>query len=294
LPGTPFNQLPDAVAFGPEDARLMDSHWDEAVEWARRHVSAQDVIPPPPKEHLRPLGRYVAGMLGNMRVRQVGGKAFSIFRRREWEIPGWLGSAEALRQAKLMLRMGKVPAWTAWALRNRPDATVVHIVRHPAAYLHAWRGRWAGSRDLDQVASANRQRLMNVARIHPRWAERIGDVTHIPALEAELWFWRYATETIHDAGTESGRYELVKDEAMVIDPIGTSRRLYFACGLPWEEGLERYLAHKAEHWKRHTVRHSELLDEEMEKAIARVMAGSPMERWWDGLEVVSLFTYVFR
>lgn len=294
LPGTPFKQLPDSIAFGADEARLMEQHWDAAVEWSRGHVSAQDVLPPRPKSHLRPLGRYVAGVLGNRHVRNLGGKALAVFRRREWAIPAWLGRLEAVRQATLMLRMGKVPAWTVWALQHRPQAGVMHIVRHPVAYLHAWRGRWASHKDLDQVSAANRERLVRIGRVHPEWAERFGRISDASALETELWFWRYATETIHEAGVETGRYALVKDEEIVTDPIGTTRWLYAACGLPWEADLDRYLTRKSQQWRRHTARLSDLMDEEIVGAMARVMRGSTIEHLWDGLEVVSLHTYAFR
>ena len=114
------------------------------------------------------------------------------------------------------------------------------------------------------------------------------------AAEAELWFWRYSTETIHEAGTRSNHYHLIKDEDVVRDPTTVAKRLFDFCDLEWSEELDPYIIKKAMHWQAHTMCWPDGADPVVIDLLDRVLSGSKMADWWSSRETVSLFRYAYK
>ena len=117
--------------------------------------------------------------------------------------PGWLADLEAMRSALTVIKINQSPAFASWVLRERPHQRVIHIVRHPGAYLHSWSSRFLSRNDGEAVRRDNLARLRIVASANPEWGERFGDPERLSTEESELWFWLYAVETIHAAGDGS-------------------------------------------------------------------------------------------
>ena len=100
----------------------------------------------------------------------------------------------------------------------------------------------------------------------------------------ELWYWRYASETIHDAGSGDPRYQLVRYEELTRNPIEISRSIFQCCGLEWNAAIEqsiRELSVKSEAiasaWRTR-------LNADQVAAVEEVLGESPMQDWWDDLE----------
>ena len=179
-----------------------------------------------------------------------------------------------------------------WLLRHRPEARVVNVVRHPAAFLHSHIGRWLAKADPEENARLNRARLHNIAGVDPHWSAHFGEIDDMSAVESELWYWRYVYETIHAAGRDNPRYLLVRDEDIVADPLGTAKRLYQFTGLDWCAAAQTYLERMAAHWQGHTAPWRQLIEHEHIELVERILAGSEIQTWWEPQQVVSKFDYV--
>ena len=291
-----FKGLPSEHAFVAADEDVMDARWDAAITWISERFSLEekDGLPVPPKRYLRPtMRRLFMSVVTPKRMRSILTRVVPMLRQPDWRLPDWLGDLRQLKQAILAVRMGQVPAWTAWVLRNRPEATVVHVARHPAAYLHAWWGRFGRHQDQAVLTRQNRDRLRKVADVHPEWSDRFGDIDRLTSVEAELWFWSYSTLTTHEAGEGRERYDLVRDEEVVEDPVAVARRTYARCGLEWTPEIEELVARKAVNWQRRTAVARDLLDDELSYLVERVLRGTVMHGWWSMDQTVSLFDYHF-
>lgn len=281
IDGSPLKALPNPNVAGMEDAAIA-AGWDAAVRWTSTHMGERDHSIPGPKEHVHELGRRLGlARAVNRRTRAALRTILPGLRGGEWELPGWLGSKEKLAQAMAVLKFVQAPAWAVWAMEHRPQARVLHIVRHPGGFLNSWRNRWLGRNEGELVRQLNRARLDAVRRAAPEWGDRFGDVERMSVVESELWYWRYASETIHAAGEQSSRYQLVVYERLVGGVMETAQRLYAFCGLPWDERIAKGIgamsgesASIAKTWQ------SKVTPEDVE-AVNRVMAGSTMEHWWE-------------
>jgi len=100
--------------------------------------------------------------------------------------------------------------------------------------------------------------------------------------ESELWYWRYSTETIHQAGAKSGRYHLVIYEQLVTDTIGTTRRLYQECGLAWCNGIQKAIRTRASGSASIAAAWRTSLSAADLELVARILKGSRMQNWWEG------------
>ena len=277
----------------PADEGDLANQWDAAVEWSAARYSINDLLPPPPKSHLYSLPRALRlwRILRSRLARRALGSVFPAFRGEEWQLPRWLGDRTALRDARLVLKQNQVPAWAAWNLRHRPNATVIHVVRHPGGFLRAWQQRYLARRDASEMVEAGRARLRRIAKIEPEWAERFGNLDVMTVEETELWFWRYTCETIHGSGANNSRYLLVKDEDLVDDPTDSARRMFDMCELPWNERVEAWIAEQGESWRGEIRPWQHLHNSRLVSMVERVLQDSPLRDWWAPSQGVSSCTY---
>ena len=133
---------------------------------------------------------------------------------------------------------------------------------------------------LDAVATANQDRLRDVIGEQPEWADRFGQIEQMSALEAELWYWRYATEIIHTAGNDNRNYVAVVYEQLAAEPIPVLQACFAKCGLAWSPEIEQAAAVACRHSRQIADRWRERLAPELCERIAEVLADSPMNAWW--------------
>lgn len=293
-PASPFGKLPGQLIVGDDDHEALEAGWDAAVDHLRDRLSRYDHMPPPAKAYLPAWPRRVGlwRVVSTPRARRLFGTLMPALRGLDWPLPWWLGDRARMRSVPLVMKMNKVPGWAAWVLGHRPEARIVHVVRHPAGFLNAWLGRFYTGANHEAVERANRQRLGLIAQRDARWTETFGDLEHMSAPESELWFWRYATETVYEAGRAAAGYLLVTDESVVRDPIGAAGAVYEHVGLEMPGRVRRWIDHKADEWSRHTRRWREMLDDDHVRLVERVLADSGMSDWWGDDERVSDYSYV--
>lgn len=282
VPGSPLAKLPCPDIYLPCQADL-ESCWDEAISWTAARVGERDHPVRAQKRHIRRLCSRVGipRLLMRRKLRRLLSLPLPSLRRPEWLMPRWLCHSDKLERAMPVLKLVQVPGWAAWVLKKRPLARVIHIVRHPGGFLNSWWHRYLADKHYERVQAANRRRLEKVIQADSSWAPIFGDLRNMSAEEAELLYWRYAAETIHQAGIGSPRYELVAYEKLVTDTVGIAKRLYDSCGLPWRRSIESAIQTRlsgsmviANAWK--TKLNGEHLD-----LVGRVLAGSTMQNWWE-------------
>jgi len=281
-PESPMAKLPSRFVQRDEIDGL-DSGWDEAIAWSARHMGAGDQRIPVAKRHLHRLSCRLglASALYYGKTRRLLALVTPGLRRKEWAVPFWLGKNESLASALPVLRTSQVPGWVCWALAHRPEARVLHIVRHPGGFLNSWRNRYLKNLDPGEVRVANLARLRDVAQADAAWAAKFGDVERLSLEESELWYWRYATEEIHRAGAGRESYRLVVYESLVADTVSLARTLYAFCGVDWSAAIAAHIARGTRQsqqiagaWRtRCSAGDAALID--------RILADSPMHAWWD-------------
>lgn len=296
LAGSPFRQLRTGVrawVLGEEERRMFAAEWNYARDWTRERVGDRDRLPPPPKHHIYSAARRLGlvHLLSSRSVRRYLRTVWPGLSGDEWLLPRSIGRRDALANASLVIKLNQFPSLVQWILEERPSVKVVHIVRHPAGFLRSWWERHYCNHDPDRILQDNQHRLRVIAEREDAWAASFGDIGRMCAAEAELWFWRYATESCHRAGCGSGQYMLVLDEDIASAPVGVARRLYTACGLEWTQYVEASIAVLAEHWRSRMTPWRNLLERGQMEIVQRVLNGSPMEAWWDDQQLVSRTDY---
>ncbi len=201
-------------------------------------------------------------------------------RRGEWPVPPWLMNRQRLREALLVMKLAQVPGWAQWVLENRPDSHVVHIVRHPGGFLNSWRRRYLAGKDEALVRSKNNARLARILDLHPAWNDRLGPIDKMTVDESELWYWCYASETIHNAGAERPNYTIVTYEQLAADPVAGARRLYRRCELEWNAELERQVRSNSGGSSAISAAWRTLLDNQQNDMVEHVLQGSSLRSLW--------------
>ena len=281
LESSPIARLPSPVVLTDAAAAELERDWDAALRWTATRMGRRDLPIPGPKDHVYELGRRLGlARTVNSLPRRYLAKLLPSLRPSEWRIPFWVGSEAALGRAVVIFKMLQVPAWAAWVLARRPETNVVHIVRHPGGFLNSWRNRHLGVHDPDDVLRANRDRLDAIRTAHPEWAERFGDIDAMAVGESELWYWRYATETIHAAGAGKPQYHRVLYENLAADPVATGRPIFDFCGLEWDDRIARRVRSRSTESASIAAAWRTKLPQEELAHVDRVLAGSPMQRWW--------------
>lgn len=261
----------------------LEAKWDDAVRWASTRLGERDSWIGSEKQHVYEFSRRLGlpRILERRRLRSLMALFLPSLRGSEWLMPRWMGSRIALEKALPVLKCVQVPGWAAWVSTNRASAQVLHIVRHPGGFLNSWRNRYLALHDSEAVSDANRARLKVVMEAAPSWARLLRHVDRMSVEESELWYWRYACETIHNAGVASPNYELIIYERLVADPVGMSRRIYDVCGLLWDDRIENACRRTSSDSKRISDSWRSHLSEEQSSLVTRILEGSLMQRWWD-------------
>ena len=282
--GSALSELPSGRAWNPDLSATLEHRWDEAVGRTSWSFGIRDQDITAYKDHFS----RAAQRLGLVRVarskwlRGVTALAMPSVQRVEWPIPGFIVNSRRHDSFLPVHKLNRVPGWIVWALANRPQAHVVHIVRHPGGYLNSLTKRLWSAHDMRKVESDNRERLAEIATFDPSWADRFGDLAALSPVETELWYWRYASETIHQAGVGNPRYQIVKYEELTRNPIGVSRSVYQGCGLAWNAAIERGIEQMSTESQAIAAAWRDRLDAHQVAAVERVLHDSLMRDWWDG------------
>lgn len=291
-----IREFPRGWAIPPGEERLLEEGWDAAVAWSAARQGDRDFLPPPRKHHLHEAVR-AAGLLkplASRTLRRWMGLLTPALGQEEWELPRWAGSRERLSGAIPVLKFNQSSGLIAWVLANRPRVKVVHIVRHPAGCLNSWRKRHLAQHPTDFVFENNRERLRSVAAIDPEAARQFGDIESLSLEASELVFWRYAALAIHRAVPDPGQYELVLDEDVVADGPDVARRIYDACGIPFEEPVEAYVRDHAENWAKKSCPWKTMIPETDHALVEGLLEDTEMADWWNPEQVVSRIDYTWQ
>ena len=197
--------------------------------------------------------------------------------------PSWLGSRSKLLAAVPVLKMNQIPGWAGWAVTNRPEARVLHIVRHPGGFLASWKARYLIANDREAVTAANRERLETVLKSDPRWAELWGDHTSMAVEESELWYWRYAAESIDAAGNSQANYRLVLYDELAARPAELTKEIYSFCGLSWTHKQDRLISALTRDSQDIASAWQDKLSPGDRQLVSKVLDGSVLKSWWSNL-----------
>jgi hypothetical protein len=269
----------------------MEAHWDKIAAWMSSNMGERDHRLTNPKNYVYPLSQKlgVAYFPARPKIRALLQAFFPQMRSGEWEIPWWIGNHARLKQSYAVLKINQSARIAVWLLKNRPEVPVLHIVRHPGGRLHSWLNRFLAKRNEEEIAQRNKSRLREVLSIDPKWSDCFGDIDAMSIAESEMWFWRYITENIHQAGEGSAQYNLLLYEDIAQDPIFCAQQVYEFCGLEWTNEIESliYKGSKKSVWGKIQGTpmsiaqkwHNKLSLEEVD-SVNRVLSGSLMENWW--------------
>ncbi|WP_072620290.1 sulfotransferase [Spirulina major] len=292
---SPCQKLAPLWQGGQDVATMTDmaAHWDEIAAWMGSRMGERDHRLATPKQYVHPWAQKlgVAYYPARPKIRQALRTAFPGMRAGEWPMPWWVGDQQKLEQAYAVLKINQAARVAVWLLKNRPQVPVLHIVRHPGGRLNSWLNRFLAVRDRDRINQRNKDRLRDVLAVSPEWSDRIGDkIDAMPIAESEMWFWRYVTETIHQAGEGLPHYHLILYENLAHDPIGTARQVYEMCDQPWTPDIEALIRagtkesvwgaiqgtpmSVAQAWRK------KLKPDEIE-SVNHVLDSSIMAHWWD-------------
>jgi hypothetical protein len=281
IPGSPLARL-EAPWIRCERDAAFAAAFDAAVQWTATHLGERDRRVYVPKRHLHASSARLGlqNVYLRRRVREALRRVLPAMRPGEWPLPRWLGDAEALERALAVIKLTQAPGWACWVLEQRPQARVIHIVRHPGGFLNSWRNRYLASRDEQAVRAANARRLALVIAADPGWGPRLGDLDAMSVSESELWYWLYACEVIEQSGLGRPGYQRLLYEELTAAPLERAREVYRTCGLEWSEDVARSIGattgqsqHIAGAWRDRVSR----ADVDL---IERVLAGSVIEGWW--------------
>jgi hypothetical protein len=280
--GSALAALPPGWVARPDLDVSLESAWDQAIARTAASFGIRDQAITVSKDHFS----RMAQRLGLVRLargkkpRRVLGPLLPSLRREEWPIPSWLINHRLHGRALPVHKLNMVPGWMVWVLRNRPEAQVVQIVRHPGGFLNSLMNRLWSRSDMGEVERANRELLVQIAACDPDWGDRFGDLAALSTVETELWYWRYAAEMIHRAGAGNPRYRLVKYEELTRDPVETSRSLYRSCGLDWDDAVERAIRRSSQESPAIASAWGGKLGAAEREAVERILDGSLMRDWW--------------
>ncbi len=259
--------------------------WDRTVELSATSLGNRDHAIENKKIFLRKYVRQLGlcRLHGSSRLRMALASLAGARGKEEWPVWPLVFDRRRLAQALTVFKINQSPALVSWVLGNRPDAGVIHIVRHPAGMINSWKNRYLGKAGLEQVAEDNRRRLVSIARHDTEWGERFGDIDAMSVCESEMWFWRYSTELVHLAGRGSPRYHLVLFEDMADHPDGVAEAVYSFCGLDYGDDVRRRVQESGASSRDIASSWRESMPESDLRTIEKVCAGSLVLDWWPDL-----------
>jgi hypothetical protein len=275
--------------FFVDDPARLGELYGPAVRQAARCVGPRDHMADVEKDWLRRGRRRAGYFFLRQRYRAV---ERLIHRRKpmdgkELAFPSWMVDPARLEQSLHVFKLNAAAGLGAWVLANRPDALVVHILRHPGGFAKSWLKRWVrGEGGMDRgKGNADRwsdeDRLRAAAQRDARWAALFGDIDAMSRAEGELWWWRYVNESLMAAGAGGRRYVRVLYEDLARDPERVSRVVFDTCGLTWDTAIAarvRAISGGAERiaraWK-------DELDPKLVALVEKVLHASPMAPFWN-------------
>jgi len=260
----------------------LETHWDRAIVQAACSMGERDHMPKGPKYYIRPIPRALGlyKMLDGTRARRMLRRLIPSLRGAEWPLPRWVCNYDELHRSLPVLKFGPVPGWIEWVLAHRREARIVHIARHPGGFLNSWRNRWLLLHDRQEVHRKTTARLKAVAEALPEWSRRFGDIDAMSVEEAELWFWIYTNEVIHNAGRNLPNYMLVVYERLAANTVKLTRDMYEFCGLPWTDEIERAVRRESSDSISISNSWQEKLSTQQIDLVNRMLAESSIQSWW--------------
>lgn len=274
--------------FFVDDEPRLAGLFETAVRQAARCVGPRDHMADVDKDWLKPGRRRAGYFYLRQRYRAV---ERLIHRRKpmdgkERAFPDWMVDHARLARAFHVFKLNAAVGYGAWALRARPEARVLHIVRHPGGFAKSWLKRWVrgeggmgrGRGTADRLRDEDR--LREVARRDPRWAALLGDVEKMSKAEGELWWWRYLNEALYETGRGHARYTRVLYEDLARDPLAVSRAVFDACGLAWDAGIAARVGAIASGADEIARAWKDQLEPELVTVVEKVLHGSRMADWW--------------
>jgi hypothetical protein len=275
--------------FFVDDAARLGELFDPAVRRAARCLGPRDHMTDVEKDWIKRGRRRAGYFLLRQRYRAV---ERLVHRRKpmdgsELVYPAWMVDHARLERSFHVFKLNGAAGYGAWALGARPSARVIHIVRHPGGFLKSWLKRWVRGEGGQERGKGNpdtlreEERLPEIARRDARWAQLLGDLGKIGREEAELWWWRYLNEVLLGAGRGRASYRLILYEDLARDPERVSRETYGAYGLEWNAEIARRVRSISSGAERIARAWKDELEPGMVALVEKVLAGSPMERWWE-------------
>ena len=282
--GSALSELPSGQIDRPELDGELEPVWDAAIERTSTSFGSRDQSINVYKNHFSRAaqGMGLVRIARGKKLRKILSPIMSSLRCEEWPVPSWVVNKRQNDRSLPILKINMEPGWIVWVLRNRPEARVLHIVRHPGGFLNSLMKRLWSELDMETVARDNRERLARIAATDPVWACRFRDVDTLSPVETELWYWRYSSETIHQAGEGSPHYQLVKYEELTGNPQEVSRAVYRGCGLAWNDTIEQAIHQKSGESQSIAAAWETKLASEAIAAVKRILGDCAMRDWWDG------------
>lgn len=280
LEGSAFHAVPSPRVVTNKVDR--DESWDHAVAWAASRWGQRDHLVQGRKHHLYPLAQRLGlyRMVAGNRCRSVLRTVVPALDNAEYGMPPWVVNRQALARARCVLKLNQVPGWAAWVLRHRPDTAVLHILRHPGGMLNSWRRRLLNVHQEEVVLAASRERLKTIATADPLWADRFGAIDTLSVEDLELWFWRYATETVEAAGNGQPQYMRILYEDMVTRTIDIARQVYRICDLTWTDAIETSVHASTADSSSIAAAWRSKLNGQDQARVAAVVDDPPYCNWW--------------
>ena len=182
-----FALLPSRVVYHPNlDADLGPS-WDATITRASRSFGRTDHSIVVYKDHFRKSYQRLGlvRIVKSHRLRRALGKVRSSPLAEEWPFPSWIESEQKSGLVPI-LKINRSPGWLVWALRNRPQAHVLHVVRHPGGFLHSVIDHFWTKTDLEDMRELTKNGYSESSvptqsggpdwRCRPTFAGGIGDL----------------------------------------------------------------------------------------------------------------------
>ena len=265
-----------------DNLSLFEGGWDKAILDMAKSMGHHDIRIKNPKVYLHEIPRRlgIIRLLCGTRCGKLMQRIIPSLRSGEWPIPWWIGDADKLKDAITVIKTVQTPGWAKFVLQYRPEVPVVHIVRHPGGYINSWLNRYISTTNPDEVADRNRRRLFAISDADPIWKARLGDIASMGMVEAELWYWRYATELIHLNSGKSHNYHLLIYKDLAQNPVPLIKNLYESTGLPWTDEVRiaidaacRKSSTFIDNWKKE-------LSAEYQELAEAVLRDSPLSKYW--------------
>ncbi len=282
-PGSPLADLREigTVCAGHEGA--LSATWDGAMQWTGSHMGERDPQIMVDKQYLWPVCQRLGAtwFFAQHRLRRMVGLLSPAWRQGEWLVPRWMGSRRRLAEALLVLKVNQVPGWAYHVMEHAPDVPIFHIVRHPGGFLNSWKRRYVATRDQHSVEQNNIRRLKMIAEVDKGWGRRFGPIDALSMEASELWYWRYANETVYEMGQSHGRYLRVVYEQLATDPVAVLRDAYALCDLSWNTTMEKAAASSAVESTSIAGKWRQRLSEQEIELVEQALEASPMKSWWE-------------